>query len=89
MNPKITTFIFDCFGVICDPLLNGWYKENRLKHGLIDENLHKVFQQFDLGILSEDDIVLYFSKYEGVNSTKEELRSEIDSFLKIDRKSVV
>lgn len=33
MKPQITTFIFDCFGVICDPVLNGWYKENRLKNG--------------------------------------------------------
>lgn len=85
MKPQVTTFIFDCFGVICDPVLNGWYKENRLKYGLVDENLHKVFQQFDLGILSEDDIVEYFQNYEGVNLTKEELRKEIDSFFKIDK----
>ena len=84
MEPKINTFVFDCFGVICDPVLNGWYKENRLKHGLIDENLQSVFKNFDLGKFSEDDIVEYFSKYEGVNSTKEELRKEIDSFVKLD-----
>lgn len=85
MNKIINTFIFDCFGVICEPVLNGWYKENRLKHGFIDENLHEVLKQFDLGMLSEDDIVEYFLKYEGVNSTKETLRKEIDAFLKLDQ----
>lgn len=84
MEHKINTFIFDCFGVICDPVLNGWYKENRLKHGLVDENLQSVFKNFDLGKLSEDDIVEYFLKYDDVNSTKEKLREEIDSFLKLD-----
>lgn len=81
---KINTFIFDCFGVICDPVLNGWYKENRVKHGFVDENLQSVFKNFDLGKLSEDDIVEYFLKYDGVNSTKEKLREEIDNYLKLD-----
>ncbi len=84
MQHKINTFIFDCFGVIYDPVLNGWYKENRLKHGFVDENLESVFKDFDLGKLSEDDIVEYFLKYDGVISTKEKLREEIDSFLKLD-----
>ncbi len=88
MKPVITTFIFDCFGVVCDPVLNGWYKENRLKKGFVDENLHNIFRQFDLGILSEDDVADYFLKYEGVNSTKEEIRKEIDSFLKLDQSLV-
>ena len=86
MNPKITTFIFDCFGVILDPVLNGWYKENRLKHGLIDNNIQNFLRGFDLGDINEEDVVDYFMKYEGVNSTKEELRKEIDSFLKLDTK---
>lgn len=86
MEPKINTLIFDCFGVICDPVLNGWYKENRLKHGLIDENLQSIFKKFDLGKFSEDDIVEYFLKYDGINSTKEKLREEIDSYLKLDNK---
>ncbi len=81
---NITTFIFDCFGVVCSPVLNGWYKDNRLKKGLVDENLQHIFRQFDLGLLSEDDIANYFLKYEGVNSTKEEIRKEIDSYLKMD-----
>jgi len=81
---KINTFIFDCFGVICDPVLNGWYNENRLKKGFVDENLKNVFEKFDLGELSEEDMIDYFSKYEGVNSSKDELREQIDSLLGID-----
>jgi len=37
MGLKINTFIFDCFGVICDPVLNNWYKENSLKYGIIKD----------------------------------------------------
>jgi epoxide hydrolase-like predicted phosphatase len=84
MNPSITTFIFDCFGVISNPVLTGWYKENRLNHSFVDENLPAIFRRFDLGALSEDDIVEYFSKYKGVHSTKETIREEIDSNLKLN-----
>ena len=84
MEPKITTFIFDCFGVICDPVLNGWYRENRLKHGFVDENLKNVFEKFDMGEFSEEDVLQYFLNYKEVNSTREELRKEIDSFMKLD-----
>lgn len=84
MKPKINTFIFDCFGVICDPVVNNWYKENRLKYGLIDSNLQTFLKEVDLGNASEDDVVDYFMKYDGVNSTKEELRKDIDSYLKLD-----
>jgi putative hydrolase of the HAD superfamily len=84
MKPKINTFIFDCFGVICDPVLNGWYKENRLKYGLVDDNLQAFLKGFDLGTVSEDEVIDYFMKYDGVNSTKEELRKDIDSYLKLD-----
>lgn len=86
MNPKITTFIFDCFGVVCSPVLNGWYKEYCSKTGFVDQNLQETFRKFDLGILSEDDIVEYFLKYEGITSTKEELRAELDSYFKFDGK---
>src|SRR3989344_1473710 len=88
MNPKINTFIFDCFGVICDPVLNGWYKDNRLKKGLVDENIKSVFEKFDLDELSESDIVDYFLKYDGVNLTKEEMREQIDAYLNIDSELV-
>lgn len=88
MDTKITTFIFDCFGVVCSPVLNGWYKENRLKHGLVDENILNVFQKFDLGQFSEDDIINYFLSYEGVNSTKEKIREDVDSYLHIDNQLV-
>ncbi len=85
MNTNITTFIFDCFGVVCSPVLNSWYKEHSVKHNFIDENLHEVFRQFDLGLLSEDDILDYFSHYKGVTSGKAQLRDEIDSYLNIDK----
>ncbi|MFA5877466.1 MAG: HAD family phosphatase [Candidatus Paceibacterota bacterium] len=84
MNPKLTTFIFDCFGVVCSPVLNSWYKEYSLKTGFVDQNLRETFRKFDLGILSEDDIVEYFLKYKGVTATKEELRDELDRGLKFD-----
>lgn len=84
MNTKIKIIIFDCFGVVCDPVLGGWYKENRLKHGLEDKNLPNIFRQFDKGILTEEDIIDYFSKYEGVTSTLEEVRREVDTYLNLD-----
>jgi epoxide hydrolase-like predicted phosphatase len=80
----INTLIFDCFGVICDPVLNGWYRDNRLKKGYIDQNLKNVFEKFDLGEFSEEDILDYFSKYSEVDLSKKELREQIDSYLKID-----
>jgi len=86
MNPKLTTFIFDCFGVVCSPVLNSWYKEYSSKTGFVDENLRETFRKFDLGLLSENDIVEYFLKYEGITSTKEQLRAELDSYFKFDEK---
>ena len=77
MKNEINTLIFDCFGVICDPVLNGWYRDNRIKNGFHDKNIKSVLEKFDLGKLSEDDILNYFLKYEGVKSTKDELRKEI------------
>jgi len=88
MESKIKTFIFDFFGVICDPVLNSWYKDNRLKNGLVDGNIHNIFRQFNLGIKSEDDIVDYFLKYDGVNVTKEKLHEDLDNYLKIDKNLV-
>ena len=88
MNTKITTFIFDCFGVVCSDVLWNWYGENIEKKGFVDENLKNIFKEFDLGRLSEDDILKYFLKYEGINSSKEKLQEEIDSYLKIDRKLI-
>jgi len=81
---EIKTIIFDCFGVVCDPVLGGWYKDNVLKRGLVDENLPNLFRQFDMGILTEEDIINYFQKYDGTTSTPEELREEIDAYLKMD-----
>jgi putative hydrolase of the HAD superfamily len=86
MHPKINTIIFDCFGVICDPVINGWYKEHRLKKGFVDDNFKKMLIQSDLGKLSENDIFEYIMKYEDINFSKEELRNEIDSYLTLDTK---
>ena len=85
---KINTIIFDCFGVILDPVLGGWYRDNMLKRGLVDENLPDTFRQFDTGELTEDDMLNYFRKYDGVTSTPEKLREEIDAYLKIDNSLV-
>ncbi len=81
----IDIFIFDCFGVICEPVLNGWYRDHRLKKGFLDENLKKIFEKFDLGAWSENDMVDYFSSYEGVEATKEQIREQIDDYLKLDK----
>ena len=88
MPVNITTFIFDCFGVVCSPVLNSWYQDHHEKHGFTDEHLMDVFRKFDLNIFSEEDIIDHFSKYEGVTSTKEQLRNEIDDYLEIDESLV-
>lgn len=80
----INTLLFDCFGVICDPVLYGWYRDHRLNKGYVDANLKNVFEKLDLGESSEEDILDYFSKYEGITLSKEALRTQIDSYLKID-----
>lgn len=77
----INTFIFDCFGVICGKVLIRWYEENRLKHGLVDPNLSTIFGQLDLGIISDVDIINYFSKYKDSTKTKEEIQKEVDSYI--------
>lgn len=84
MKRAITTLVFDCFGVICEPVLNGWYTDNRLKHGFVDKNLDEVFGRFDRGLISENDIAEYFSKYDGVRAAKEEIMEQIDAYLKMD-----
>lgn len=84
MHNKPKAFIFDCFDVICSPVLNGWYKNNCLEKGFIDNNLESIFREFDLGKISEEDILQYFLSYDVVNSTKEELRNDIDSYLRLD-----
>jgi putative hydrolase of the HAD superfamily len=84
MNTKINTFIFDCFGVICDPVFNAWYRDNMLRRGLKDDNLLNIFTQHDLGKFSEEEVITYFSNLEGITSTKDKIREEIDSYLKLD-----
>ena len=88
MNTKINTFIFDCFAVIFSPPISGWHKENITNLGLVDEKLNDLLNDYDLGNLSEDDIVEHFSKHEGVNLTKEKIQEGIDSHLKLDNSLV-
>ena len=88
MDKKITTFIFDCFGVVCDPVLYSWYGKNSIKYGFTDDDLPNVLKKFDLGVLNEDDILDYFLKYKGVTLSRGELREDIDSYLKIDHSLV-
>lgn len=84
MNPPVTTFIFDCFGVVSSSVLNGWYKKNMLEKGKVDEGIQGLFRQGDLGKLTESDILEHFMKYDGVSMTREELRKDIDGYLKLD-----
>ena len=84
MQTPITTFIFDCFGVLCDAPISRWYSAKSKEHGFIDTNLLPMLMQFDLDILSEDDIIEHFQTYQGINSSKEYIRQEIDAYLKID-----
>ncbi len=84
----ITTCIFDCFGVIYDPFLMGWYKDHSTKHDFVDEKLHEVLKQFDLGKLSEEDVLDHFSKYKGITLNKTDLRDHIDTYLRLDTKLV-
>ena len=85
---KIQNIIFDCFGVVCDPVFGGWYKDNMLKRGLVDENLPNIFRQFDQGILTEEDVVDYFQKYDGITITREELRKQIYTYLRVNESLV-
>ncbi|MBP6859258.1 MAG: HAD family phosphatase [Candidatus Magasanikbacteria bacterium] len=87
-NQKINTFIFDCFGVILKPFIGGWHKDKREKYGLVDENLESTLKKFDLGQLSEDNLLDYFLNYDIVTLSKEDLRNEIDSYLEIDHNLV-
>jgi putative hydrolase of the HAD superfamily len=88
MHPTINTIIFDCFGVICDPLLVGWYKENSTKHGFTDETFKTLVDEFNLGNITEDDVIDRFSKYEGITSTKEEIQKEIVNHLRLNESLV-
>ncbi len=85
---KINTFIFDCFGVILNPFIMGWFKDKRLKQGFTDENLESTLKEFDMGRMSEDDLLNYFLKYDGIDLSREQLRTEIDSHLDIDTGTV-
>lgn len=88
MNTTINTIIFDCFGVIFEPLLMGWYKEHSEAYGFIDENFKTMLDEFNLGNITEDDVIERFSKYQGITSTKEEIREELANRLHINESLV-
>ncbi len=88
MESEITTFIFDCFRVVLDPPFSKWYREKSEKHGFVDNELHDVFRQCDLGILSEHDVIERFSKYPGVTTPKDDIWREVDDHLRIDESLV-
>jgi hypothetical protein len=62
--PKITTFVFDCFGMICGAAIMGWYRDNINKGGVTDPDMERMARDFDLGIASEEDIIHYLMSYE-------------------------
>ena len=88
MKLKINTFIFDCFGVVCSTPFFSWYKDNMTTRGFVDDRLLDIYRELDLGNLSEEDVALYFSKYEGMTLTKEEIQEQVDSYLSLDVKLV-
>ncbi len=88
MKLGLTTFVFDCFGVLSQPVLMSWYKNHSFKDGFVDNNLFKLLEEFDLGKISELQICEYFSNYKGVNMTPEEIRQEVDSYLRLDSKLI-
>lgn len=83
-----TTYIFDCFGVICEPLVVGWYKQHRLQYGRSDDNFDSMLHDFNLGTITEDDVVEYFYTYQGNTFTQEEILRGIDNRLHINEPSV-
>jgi len=86
MPNKINTFIFDCFGVLCHPPFSGWYKDNMTAKGFADENFNNLLNDYDLGNITEDEIYMSLSKYQGISSNEKEVRNQVDSYLKFDEK---
>lgn len=79
----VTTFIFDCFGVICSSVYSTWYRENMDAHELVDPSFLEKCSQFDIGDLSEDAFVEYLLDFKKT-ITKEELLKEVDANLKFN-----
>ncbi len=84
MEPKINTFIFDCFGVVCSTPLFSWYEENMTNRGFTDNKFLDVCKELDLGNLSEEDIAEYLSRYKEITLNKEKIQDQIDGYLKIN-----
>jgi putative hydrolase of the HAD superfamily len=62
----------------------GWYKEHSEAHGFNDEYFKTMLDEFNLGNITEDDVIERFSKYQGITSTKEQIREELASRLHIN-----
>jgi putative hydrolase of the HAD superfamily len=89
MHPTINTLIFDCFGVICDPLLMGWYKEKSTRYNFTDPTFRTMLDAFNLGTITEEDVINHFLTYKDIPScTREQLRREIESQLHINESLV-
>ncbi len=84
MSSKLKTIIFDCFGVLADPVLSLWYRDNCVSKGFIDAELSNTLRRFDLGELTEDDIFDRFSKYEGITAERQTIRAQADSYTKLN-----
>lgn len=83
-DKNIKTIIFDCFGVIADPILSFWYRDNYVNKGFVDTELPATLRRFDLGQLTEDDIFDRFSKYDGVTVDKEIIKIQADAYTKLN-----
>lgn len=84
MNPRITTIIFDCFGVICNPPIGTWYKTHMLGQGRSDEMFESTVRKFDLGDITEEGLCEYFAAYAGIADSPQEIRKQIDGYLSVD-----
>ena len=85
-SSKINTFIFDCFGVVCEDDLHNWIKKNESDGVILKINRSELFKEFDLGKISENDLLDYFINKENVNLTREKLQEELDGYLNLDIK---
>lgn len=82
MNKKY--LVFDCFGVILSPVISLWHSKLLLENNFKNEDFRKVLIDFDLNKIDENGLINYFLKYPFLQSDRETIQNEIDSFLEID-----
>jgi len=88
MKTKISTIVFDCFGVMCPPVVNDWYDEYLNNGGVMDNDFYEILKQFDLGLFSEEQLCEHFSKYKHVGLSSGQIQLNIDNKLSIDTKLI-